>query len=700
MLESLRTRVAQWLVPKELSEQQLATIFGLQQFQNAPTAGVQELLRLYNESPWLRAVVSKIAYRFAANKWELFVRVGANGIGVRDADLQHAPMDYRHKEMRRMKQLGELKKIDDHLLLDLLASANPMMTGLMARKLTQTYMDLVGESFWALGLNAFGAPTSFWPIPPHWVTETPTTERPFFDITVQGHIGQIAADCIVWFRDPDPLHPYSRGKGTGLALGDEIELDEYATKFMKTFFYNRAKPEMIIGIKGASQIEVDQAKEVYENKHRGFQRSHLTMWTGAEISVKELQQKFTDMEMTELRKAERDVIIQVFGVPPEELGITENSNRATAREAEVLMAKGVLIPRLEDFRDTIQADVVPLFDERLIVDFISPVPDDREFKLKVMIANDAAFTRGEWRDFGDELDRGSGDDVHLVPLNVIEEPAPTPDTPSVARARELVGVEARLLPAHVKAVDQQGVLIIVDALEADTLTQELQPLWSDEFQKWGERATADLGLDPSAFEMLNPFVVNHLEEFSSTRITMVNNTTKEAVRKVLAEGVAAGEGADDLARRIRGVMSDASRRRSITIARTETVRSSNAANESAFIQSGIVAQKEWLVTPDGERHDEAGYGGTRALVGTDFEFIDGAMAPYPGGFGEPGQDINCRCAIAPIIEGERALSNPGAIWKVLESKRRPWERAARAAFRRGFAAQLQDALDALAEVDQ
>ena len=52
------------------------------------------------------------------------------------------------------------------------------------------------------------------------------------------------------------------------------------------------------------------------------------------------------MDFTQSRKDLRDGVNAHFGVPPEILGIVENSNRATATQAKIIYAENVLTPRL------------------------------------------------------------------------------------------------------------------------------------------------------------------------------------------------------------------------------------------------------------------------------------------------------------------------------------------------------------------
>ena len=55
-----------------------------------------------------------------------------------------------------------------------------------------------------------------------------------------------------------------------------------------------------------------------------------------------------------MRKFLRDTIYQTYGIPPEVLGIIENSNRATADAAMYIYGILVLTPRLNKMRESPQ----------------------------------------------------------------------------------------------------------------------------------------------------------------------------------------------------------------------------------------------------------------------------------------------------------------------------------------------------------
>lgn len=129
----------------------------------------------------------------------------------------------------------------------------------------------------------------------------------------------------------------------------------------------------------------------------------------------------------------------------------------------------------------------------------------------------------------------------------------------------------------------------------------------------------------------------------------INETTKRAIREATVAGAAEGESIDAIAKRISQVYSDASINRSKTIARTEVVGASNKARADEYIKHGV-EKKEWLNSQDGSVRDTHLINGE--IVNQGERFSNGLY--YPGDYGGgPEEVINCRCALAPVIEEEK-----------------------------------------------
>lgn len=408
-----------------------------------PVRGSRELLRAYGTMPWLRAVVHKIADGMSSVEWQVMAVKNPQEQRVRRVKSIQRCHDYRRRAglLTRYKQAGELVEIDDHPMLDALDASNPILTGLTNRKLTQLYMELVGEFFWIKergtavnGRTRQRVVTGLWPIPPTWVLNTPTLDRPAFRVGYRAWQKEIPSTEMIWAVDPNPLDPYARGLGTAQALADELESDEYAAKHVRAFFLNRARPDLIISSNpqdgGASPDEMAVLKEKWLNEHLGFPRAWKPMFVNRKLDIHELEQNFRNLQLVQLREHERNVIMQTWGLPPEILGVLTSSNRATIDAADLFMARYILLPRLEFMRAILQERLAPEYDERIIVHYVSPVQEDREYHLKGAMAMPETVTVDEWRTKFQGLepmeDKKTGQ-MHLVralvtPKEKLEEP--------------------------------------------------------------------------------------------------------------------------------------------------------------------------------------------------------------------------------------------------------------------------------------
>jgi hypothetical protein len=222
--------------------------------------------------PWVNAVVGKIANGISCVEWKIYV-VRRAGEVRRRRDLQRADFDNRRRVFKTLRRSRELEEVVDHPLPRVLEASNDFALGLTTKRLTQIYLELVGEAFWIKERNEFGMPVGLWPLPPHWVRKTPAPSNPFFDVKFFGWEGNIPMSEVVWFVHPDPSNPYGRGVGVARSLSDELETDEYAAKHMKAFFYNRARPDVIVSGKGLRESETKRLEQDWIQKLQGFWRT-------------------------------------------------------------------------------------------------------------------------------------------------------------------------------------------------------------------------------------------------------------------------------------------------------------------------------------------------------------------------------------------------------------------------------------------
>lgn len=184
--------------------------------------------------------------------------------------------------------------------------------------------------------------------------------------------------------------------------------------------------------------------------------------------------------------------------------------------------------------------------------------------------------------------------------------------------------------------------------EAEVFSKKAKPLILEIIKEAGEFAMNQVGkydFDPSDTRTAE-WILMKAMKFAVD----VNETTKNKLKLSLAEGLLLGEGIPDLAKRVDDVMDGRILSSAETIARTETLSSSNAGTLFGYEQTGIIQKKEWLATMDGKTRG-AHMTADGQTVGIAEAFtVDGEQLQYPGDpSGSASNIINCRCTILPVI---------------------------------------------------
>ena len=133
----------------------------------------------------------------------------------------------------------------------------------------------------------------------------------------------------------------------------------------------------------------------------------------------------------------------------------------------------------------------------------------------------------------------------------------------------------------------------------------------------------------------------------------ISRTTAKAVAKNVEKGLIDGLSVAEIARGIEAIAAFAPSRAK-AIARTESTKAANRAAVAAYDEAqnqGLKVQKEWLSSADGNvRPTHEDLDGTVIGVNEQFVTTNGDTALSPADFGEPSEDINCRCTLIPVVE--------------------------------------------------
>ncbi len=701
-----------------------------QGYDRMPRRGTAEVLRAYSESPWVHAIVDRISSGVAATEWRVY-RAETKPLAKRMARLKGLE---RGRAFRKALRHDQLEEVEGHPVLDVLElGCPPWFSGRQVMKLWQSYMELAGEGFGVVDANAKGA-TALWPIPPHWMRERPTPgaetqQQNRFVLTVDGTQGGqkvIPSDFVLWFKHGDPLRPYGPGVGRAQSLGDEIDTDEMAAKTAKHAFLNGARPDiLLIPEDPVSKDEAKSLLERWNQKLRGFWNANKVHLLSTKVTALQFAANFRDMQFTELRTWERDMIMQVFGVPPEIFGILEASNRSTIDASDFLWQSKVIVPRVDAMVGTLQTGLMPLYpdSEGLVLGYVSPVEEDREFKRTVYAQAPWAFWVDEHRELaGDEpLEDGAGE-VFVSPLGLvaadtplgaadafatepIEEPEDDTEGDSAEEGEDDEDEDAPEEDPEAEGekrarrrVTKAGPEDVLRQVTGRGMLDALLPTLTETVSAFGAAELEKLGLSIS-FNESHPKVQEFLRWRSADQVQRITANTRGKLRALLTKANAEGVGNVEIARRISALYKGFRGSRSLVIAQTETARASNFGVLEGMQQGGV-SEKEWLSTRDEVVRDtHQALDGQRVPISANFVSPSGAQGPHPGALGRAEEDVLCRCTTLSVVNGETSAGDIEtkrvSAWKAHEAKRVPFQRQMVREVRKAFIAQEQAVLAAL-----
>ncbi len=594
-----------------------------------PGWGVNEYLQSYGQIGWLFGCVSLIATSVAEVEWHLFK--------------------------------GD-KELDNHPLLDLINKVNPFQTRYQFFLMLQTYRTLVGEAFIALNYKG-SQPYEMWLAAPQNMTVVPDPQS-----YIKGYFYQAGATKIpftpqeiIYICSPNPVNPM-RGMGVVQPISTDLQNEKYATRYTNKLFYNDATPGFILEI--PEMYTAEQRKEYQEDwdtRHKGWGNARKTgfLWGGAHATNVTMTNK--DMDFTELRKLSKEVILGACHVPTSLMGLAEVGSRARAEADEYIFAKRVVKPALQGIKESFNEQLCPLFGDDLTLDFDNPVPQNKEADDTSTRANFTAgiITREEARPkLGYDPEAASGE-TYMIPFSLSPLEAKSVKNPSESQQEakwrgyiaKTEGLERPFKRAFKSYFDNQeedvikalkinqsadGALFADEPADKDFVTT-FKPLiawvmtegWNDALREFSKST------HKQAFDLLSHEALEWITNRSLSLAKMVNGTTKEQLRAILAAEFAKGSSIAQITSLIKGFYKDGYEKRAPMVARTEVITASNQGANALYKAEGV--QKiQWYTALDERTCEEC-----NALHRETFPIDDGPR---------PALHVNCRCTITAYLD--------------------------------------------------
>lgn len=615
-------------------------------------------------------------------------------------------------EAYRKLDNGDLVKLDNHPLLRALETPNPLMSKYQLIEMTQTHIELTGESFWYMEIGELtGKPKSFYLLPPERMTVA--IDRNSALPRIAGYVftkdnGQkipLEENEVVHFKTPNPWDSF-RGYGTLEAALTYVMTEKYASDYTKNYIYNNAMPAGIVSLKNNMDVEkFNDLKRQWKQEYGTIDKAGKTAFiNGVDVNFTQVGSTLSQSALTELKQMTRDDIMTMYRVSKPILGILEDVNLASAKTAEYVFMSRVIDPKMARLVDTLQ----PLLKrwetptQKLVLGYTNPVPEDIDNKIKGYQAGlNNWLTVNEIRT-QEGLEEVDGGDVLQIPLNLVPlgQP-PAPDTATkghtvIKRSRQEVVVEQKATKQQKgenfrlqlianqqqwakrfnKAIDKllegqkQEILTNWKITTSKAFneysfneqewnrqyTDTITPLAYELAKEQGAVALAFAGADNLEFELNNK-----VRDVVNDRIVRMaqgfNEDTIKMLSKTIAEGVNKGESIGQIKKRIETVFNESKGYRAERIARTETLNASNSAAVEAYAQTGYIRKMEWLADGQACEYCRA-MNGKVVSITSNFVPFGGSITGVDGGVFQanyseiknPPAHPNCECTVIPVVE--------------------------------------------------
>ena len=293
-------------------------------------------------------------------------------------------------------QGGQWRPVERHPFLDLLDHVNPVHTRWDLWAATAEFLELTGNAYWYVVADRLGTPREIWPLHSQRVKVIPDKRTLIgaYEYTVSpGRTIRFERREIVHFRYPNP-HGLYYGWSPLQAAAEAVDAHEQMLTAQWAAFQQGVQPPKVFFT--TPQIISDEAtlrrlQERLEARYSGAESNQRVMVAHGGLKPERLSLTPQEMDFLQSRRATRDEILAVFGVPAAVAGLSDDVNRASADAMERIFVRHTVAPKLDLIGQAIQQDLLAAYPATLRVEFEAILPEDRDQTRKDAVA---AFDRG------------------------------------------------------------------------------------------------------------------------------------------------------------------------------------------------------------------------------------------------------------------------------------------------------------------
>lgn len=605
---------------------------------------------------------------------------------------------------------GDHKEIEVSPILDLMYKPNPLQTKSEFWRILVINYKLSGEAFVRIirkaSVNGTGDVVGLLNLSPKdmevELKDDGTILYKYHND--KGEIINLTELDVFHIKNPNP-NSQLRGFSILRPILSRVEGEIKATTYQNNLFGHNGNPDGLLTIKGVNEPEtLKKVKQSFYNSFRGQNESNRVAVIGGDASYVPLNSNSNTLDFIASKNNIRDEVFMALGVP-KALITSDDVNRANADAALQQFMQFTIAPMFKMILEVInERFIIPNYGEQYYLDTEKLVVEDKEFLLKESIAGvNKWLSVNEVRQrFGYEPMEGHDEIVANDPFSSLftsQEEAKqffrkvlksrsklytqlktvekfysiraksafikmssdpvyklkfanavnsVRDKGESILKRETKKFFKEQLGRTIKRLDEVGESfttagdIFKMADERQETMKYILPVYTSITVQAGNVALAPLAMLSSKANnfIMNSVLYKKLEKRAELFADQVTNATFEQLSILIADNIDKGVG--EVTKLLKDMYAGMSTVRAERIARTESGYMTSEGSQMAYEQSDVVSGKEWLTTQD-DRVREEHVINDGVIVGKDEVFPNGESFPAQ-------HTINCRCAIAPVVD--------------------------------------------------
>jgi len=283
----------------------------------------------------------------------------------------------------------EIREVTEHPLLTLLRNINNFRNQFDFFEETEIFLELTGNAYWYVISEGFGGlPSEIRILPSQDMGIVPHPTE-----FISGYFRRMGMEKIpyleneiIHFRFPNPRDQYY-GLSPLLAISESVEYNKKVHILENALLDNRGMNEGVLVVEDTlTDTEFKRLREEWKNMYGGYSKAGRTAILEKGVTYQSLALPPKEMNFLQGRKYTREEIAGAYGVPISML-TSENVNKSNALAGREQHARDAIEPRVIRIEQKLNEKLTPRYDEDLFLAFDTPVPQDKELRIKERESN-------------------------------------------------------------------------------------------------------------------------------------------------------------------------------------------------------------------------------------------------------------------------------------------------------------------------